>query len=68
MKIKIHRFFYKQDSFLHTEYDSNGAHDFIEYSRYAKNPTVKVSTNFSQQINCEKQNKKTLLETKPIYT
>jgi len=36
------------------EYDSNGAHDFAEYSRYAKNPTVKVSTNFSQQINREK--------------
>ena len=39
------------------EYDSNGSHDFTEYSRYSNNPTVKVSTNFSQQINREKQNK-----------
>ena len=39
------------------EYDSNGAHDFTKYSKYANKPTVKVSTNFSQQINREKQNK-----------
>jgi len=36
------------------EHNSNGAHDFTEYSRYANNPTVKVSTNFSQQNNREK--------------
>ena len=37
-----------------TKYDSNCAHNFTEYSRYANNPTLKVSTNFSHPINPEK--------------
>ena len=37
-----------------TKYDSNCAHNFTEYSRYANKLTVKVSANFSQQINREK--------------
>jgi len=36
------------------EYDSNGAHDFTEYSRYSNKPTVKVSANFNEPINREK--------------
>ena len=54
MKIKYTDSSINKIHFYRTEYDSNGAHDFTEYSRYAKNPTVKVSTNFSQQNNCEK--------------
>ena len=54
MKIKYTDSSINKIHFYRTEYDSNGAHDFTEYYRYAKNPTVKVSTNFSQQINCEK--------------
>ena len=57
MKLKYTGSSINKIHFYKVEYDSNGAHDFTEYSRYAKNPTIKISTNFSHQINREEQNK-----------